>query len=233
MSVPQLPVPHINVKAVLFDLDGTLLDTAPDLVAACNQTLEHFGFKAVEESLVLTKVTSGMREMMKLGVPQSQWESADIEGTMRSYFAQYYLDHICDKTEPFPGMLQLLDDLHASHIKLAVITNKYENMALKLLSKFDFSQNLELILGCDSLTHSKPHPEPILKALEHLHIAPFEALYVGDHLNDIKAANCAKTFSAAALWGYGGNECGAPDTWHAKYLLADPHALRQLVLGTA
>lgn len=226
-----MAIPHINVKAVLFDLDGTLLDTAPDLIAACNHTLEHFGFAAVDEAIVRTKVTSGMREMMKLGVPQDKWQSADIEGVMRDYFAQYYINHICDYTEPFPGMLQLLDDLHQADIKLAVITNKYENMALKLLSKFAFAKNLAIVLGCDSLKNYKPHPEPILKTLEHLKLAPFEAVYVGDHLNDIQAANRAKTSSAAALWGYGGKECGDPETWHAKYLLRDVPELRQLVLG--
>lgn len=226
-----MSLPHLNLKAVLFDLDGTLLDTAPDLISACNHTLEHFGFKAVDESIIRTKVTAGMREMMKLGVPPEQWQSADIEGKMRAFFAQYYLDHICDYTEPFEGMLELLDDMHNKGIMLAVITNKYENMALKLLGKFSFSKNLQVILGCDSVINAKPHPEPILKTLERLKVAPYEALYVGDHLNDIKSANQAKTYSAAALWGYGDKECGDPSTWHAKYLLKDVSQLRELTLG--
>lgn len=222
--------PHLKVKAVLFDLDGTLLDTAPDLVSACNHTLEHFGFKAVADEIVRTKVTSGMREMLKLGVPKEQWQIADIEGAMREYFAQYYIDHICDYTQPFADIEALIEDLHQADIKMAVITNKYQNMARKLLAKFAFSQHLEMILGCDSLTNSKPHPEPILKALEGLQIAPFEAIYVGDHINDIQAANRAKTFSAAALWGYGKNECGDPNYWYAKFRLNTVKDLHNLIL---
>lgn len=226
-----MTMPYLNIKAVIFDLDGTLLDTAADLVASNNATLQHFGFQPITEDLARTKVTSGMREMLKLGVPQDQWESAGVETTMRDYFYHYYLDHICDYTQPFQGMLKLLDDLKQANIKIAVVTNKYEDMTHKLLKKFPFYNDISLILGCDSLSHSKPHPEPILKTLDVFELAPFEAIYVGDHLNDIKAANQAKTHSAIALWGYGTKECGNPQTWHANFMLEDVAQLHKLVLG--
>lgn len=220
----------IHPQAVIFDLDGTLLDTAPDIIAACNATLEHFGYQAISYELALTQVTSGMRALLKLGVPDPALHEADIEGPMRDYFAQYYLDHINVLTKPFDGMIELLCDLERAGIKVAVVTNKYENMAQKLLAQYDFYPKLSLILGCDSLEHSKPHPEPILKALEHLGVAPYDAVYVGDHLNDIKAANCAKIRSAVALWGYGPNECGTAAHWHAHYLLPTVADLRALCL---
>ena len=220
----------IHPQAVIFDLDGTLLDTAPDIIAACNATLEHFGYQAICYELALTQVTSGMRALLKLGVPDPALHEADIEGPMRDYFAQYYLNHINVLTKPFDGMIELLCDLEHAGIKVAVVTNKYENMAQKLLAQYDFYPQLSLILGCDSLEHSKPHPEPILKALEHLQVAPYDAVYVGDHLNDIKAANCAKTRSAVALWGYGTNECGTAAHWHAHYLLPTVADLRALCL---
>ena len=165
----------IHPQAVIFDLDGTLLDTAPDIIAACNATLEHFGYQAICYELALTQVTSGMRALLKLGVPDPALHEADIEGPMRDYFAQYYLDHINVLTKPFDGMIELLCDLEHAGIKVAVVTNKYENMAQKLLAQYDFYPQLSLILGCDSLEHSKPHPEPILKALEHLGVAPYDA----------------------------------------------------------
>lgn len=208
---------NTKYKAILFDLDGTLLDTAPDLIQACNYTLDKFGYQKLDEKIIRTKVTAGMREMLKLGVPEDKWERAHIDTDMRECFANYYTEHICDKTREFDGMAQLIDKLHINGIKSAVITNKYYAMAKKVLSKFEFSQNFELILGCDSLTHSKPHPEPILRALELLKIEPKGALYVGDHQNDIKAANAAMTDSVAVLWGYGQNECPDVDTWGATY----------------
>ncbi len=226
-------LPCLHPQAVIFDLDGTLLDTAPDIIAACNATLEHFGYQPISEALARTKVTAGMREMLKLGVPVAEHASADIEGVMRSYFAQYYVEHICVYTKPFAGITDLLDDLKRQQVKLAIVTNKYEHMAQELLQRFAFYPDLEVILGCDSITHSKPHPEPILKTMEQLSVQPYETVYVGDHLNDIMAANRAKVISAAALWGYGGNECGKPESWHAAYLLPDVAALRQLTLGSA
>ena len=227
------PLHPLKPRAVIFDLDVTLLDTAPDIIAACNATLEHFGYAPISEELARSRVTSGMRLMLKLGVPEADVASgkADIEGTMRDYFAQYYTSHICVHTKPFAGMLELLHELKQHEVHLAVVTNKYEHMTHELLQHFAFYQDLEVILGCDSIQNSKPHPEPILKTLEHLKVAPYEALYVGDHLNDIVAANCAKVYSAAALWGYGARECGDPRSWHAKFLLPSVADLCYLCLG--
>ncbi len=217
--------------AVLFDLDGTLFDTAPDLIAACNHTLEKFGFSAVPENILRTRVTAGMRMMMQLGVPEEQWESAGIGTVMRSEFASYYTEHINIYTVPFPGMEELVIKLTECGIKTGVVTNKYENMAKRLFSKFPFTQNFSLLLGCDSLTHAKPHPEPILKALEILGTEGGRTLYVGDHKNDILAAKAASCKNAAALWGYGGLECGDPLSWQADFNLRDPAALGALILN--
>ena len=220
----------IQPQAVIFDLDGTLLDTAPDIIAACNATLTHFKLPPLSEALARTKVTAGMREMLKLGVPDVKAYQDAIEGEMRDYFATYYTEHINVYTHPFPGIIELLQDLEKAQIKVAIVTNKYEHMAQELLQKYPFYEQLALILGCDSVTHSKPHPEPILKTLEHLQIQASQAIYVGDHLNDMLASNAAHTISAAALWGYGGNECGHPSSWHAQYLLPNVAALRALCL---
>lgn len=223
-------IPCIRPKAVIFDLDGTLLDTAPDIIAACNATLEHFGYQSIDNQLAHSKMTAGMRELLKLGIPVSEHESADISGAMRSYFAQYYLDHINVYTKPYEGIIELIEDLKSSGIKVAVVTNKYYDMAQKLLSQYPFYHDISVLLGCDSIENSKPHPEPILKTLATLDIGPYDAVYVGDHLNDIMAANRAKTHSAIALWGYGAQECGDPKTWFAHFLLNDVQDLRALCL---
>ena len=157
-------------KAVIFDLDGTLLDTAKDIMAACNYTLKKYGYAPLDEALLRTKVTAGMREMLKLGVKKELWETSGIETFMRDCFANYYKEHIADTTIPFNGIENLIKTLHSHGIKTAVVTNKYKDMADKVLSKFEFCKNFELVLGCDSLTHSKPHPEPILTAMQKLQV---------------------------------------------------------------
>ena len=223
-------IPCLHPRAVIFDLDGTLLDTAPDIIGACNATLEHFGYKSLDEELARTRVTAGMREMLKLGIPEDEHASADISGAMRSYFAQYYMDHINDRTTAFEGMTALLNDMKQANIKIAVVTNKYIEMAEKLLKNYSFYSDLSVVLGCDSVANSKPHPEPVLKALNMMNIGPYDAVYIGDHLNDIIAANRARTRSAAALWGYGARECGHPENWFAHFMLRDTADLRALCL---
>lgn len=215
--------------SVLFDLDGTLLDTAKDIMAACNYTLNKFNFQSVDESILRTKITAGMRELLKLGVPQNQWESAGIQTVMRDCFASYYKEHICDKTIEFEGISSLIEELHQNNIKTAVITNKYLDMAQKVLNKFSFSKNFEIILGCDSLKNTKPHPEPLERTMKILNVLPNSTLYVGDHLNDIKAANAAKTDSVIALWGYGKDECPNIDSWGATFKAKNVSELKQII----
>lgn len=219
----------MKYKAVLFDLDGTLLDTALDIMNACNHTLVKYGYKALDEKLLRTKVTVGMREMLKLRVPKEKHESSGIETYMRDEFASFYKEHICDCTKAFSGIPELIKEISQHHIKTAVITNKYYDMATKVLEKFPFAKDFSLVLGCDSLTHSKPHPEPILKALELLKVESVAALYVGDHINDIKAANAAHCDSAAVLWGYGTNECVDVKLWNATYCVKDVNELKKLI----
>ena len=222
----------MKYKAVLFDLDGTLLDTAKDIMASCNYTLEKYGYKALPESVLRTKVTAGMREMLKLGVPKDKWEQSGIETFMRDCFATYYKEHICDKTTAFDGIANLVNALHEHKIKTAVVTNKYYDMANMVLSKFEFTKNFELVLGCDSIVNAKPHPEPLLKCMQILEVEAKDTLYVGDHLNDIKSAIAAKCDSAIALWGYGMNECPDINTWGGTYQVESANELYKLIFAT-
>ena len=221
----------MKYKAVLFDLDGTLLDTAKDIMGACNHTLEKYGYKALSEDLLRTKVTAGMREMLKLGVPQDKWDEAGIETFMRDEFSNYYSEHIADKTVPFECIEELVTALKNNGIKTGVITNKYLKHAMRVLDNFGFCKLFDLVLGCDSLTHSKPHPEPILKALEMLKVNAQETIYIGDHLNDITAANAAHVDSAIAMWGYGMNECKDVNLWGATYKTFNVKELSKLILS--
>lgn len=220
---------QLNCKALLWDLDGTLMDTAPDLISACNHTLTSFGLKALNPGLIRTRVTSGMRAMLSLGVPESERSGYDIEGQMRKTFAEYYTAHINIFTKPFEGIVELCDAAKASGLPMAVITSKYEAMALKLFENYPFTADFKVLLGCDSLPWSKPDPRPLWEALKRLEVSPEDALYVGDHLNDIRAARNAGVRSAAALWGYGQSECGPAENWGADLLVESPGALCRLL----
>lgn len=215
--------------AVFFDLDGTLMDTAPDIIAACNYTLKKYNLKEQEYEKLLKVVTAGMREMLYHSIPKDIVHNYDVEHEMRECFASYYVDNINTYTKPFKGIESLCKKLHDNDIKVAIITNKYIDMANKLMSKFDFAKNIELILGCDSCTHYKPHPEPILKAMEHFKVNSDRTIYVGDHLNDIKAANAANCTSCTALWGYGINECIDVNLWNADLMAKDVDELQSFI----
>ncbi len=219
----------MKVKVILFDLDGTLLDTAKDLCKACNATLQHFGLEPISESLIKTQVTSGMRAMLSLGIPEKSFDKYDIDGKMRSYFAKYYQEHIVDFTQPFEGILELCSKAALHDIKMAVITSKYETMAKKVIAAFPFKDDFKIILGCDSLPYSKPDPRPILFTLGKLGVSAGDAVFVGDHPIDIKAAKAALVTSAAALWGYGKKEYEDVSTWNADYLVNTPFELIKLL----
>lgn len=224
-------VPGRPFAAVLFDLDGTLLHTAPDLINACEATLQHFGFPPAPRETIARCVTSGMRVMLRASIAPDKQDPALIDGPMRDYFAQFYTDHICVDTRPFPGMNELLPRLSAAGIKCAVVTNKYHAMAVKLLQQFPLYPALELVLGCDSCTHAKPHPEPLLTACRTMGIQPGDTLYVGDHLNDMEAARRAGCPSCCVLWGYGALECGDPAAWQSTFAAGDCAALERIILS--
>lgn len=225
-----LPEPAFH--AVLFDLDGTLLDTAPDLINACNATLEGFGYKQVSAAQLLPQVTSGMRAMLSAAIPPRLQDPLLIAGKMRDYFAEYYTGHICVDTKPFAGMDELILKLHEHGVKTAVVTNKYYNMAVKLLGKFPLRQGIDLILGGDSCEYAKPHPQPLFQACELLNVKPEDTLYVGDHLNDVMAAKRAGIENCCVTWGYGALECGDPHAWNSDHYVDQAGELCSLIFSS-
>lgn len=192
----------MRFKAVLFDLDGTLFDTAPDIIASCNRTLNAFGFKSLDEEVLRPKVGLGMRAMLRLALPSDRWREAEAGGPMYNFFSRSYTENCADLTKPFTAIEPLIKKLHSLDIHLGVISNKYQKMISELFESFAFTREFEVVLGGDSCTHVKPHPEPILTALDKLNIAPADALYVGDALTDIQAAKSAGCASCAVKWGY-------------------------------
>lgn len=192
----------MRFKAVLFDLDGTLFDTAPDIMSACNRTLEAFGYLKLSSSRLRPKVGLGMRAMMREALMPEHWDKCEIGTPMYEYFSKSYINHVCEETKPYKGIEEIIETLHEGSLHLGVVSNKYRSMIASLFSHFPFTAFFECVLGADSCAHAKPHPEPILRALQMLNVAPDDAVYCGDSASDIIAANRAGCVSCAVKWGY-------------------------------
>jgi 2-phosphoglycolate phosphatase len=205
-------------RAVLFDFDGTLADTAPDLAAAVNRMRAEQG----EEPLPLERLrpfaSAGARGLVHaaFGVKPEDPEYK----AMRQAFLDFYAERVCRETKLFPGIAELLEELRRRHIRWGIVTNKAtrftEAICLSLKLKPD-------CLACgDTTAHLKPHPASLLHAAEQLKLAPESCCYLGDDLRDMKAARGAGMRPIAVEWGYHHPESGAPGSWEADAVIAHP-----------
>jgi 2-phosphoglycolate phosphatase len=190
----------MTVKAVLFDLDGTLLDTAEDLGLALNHLLRENNYPLVPKELVRPAAGSGCRGLLKLGM------SISPEHPRYTSFAEKLLDlygnYIIDNTVLFPGMEETLKFIEQKEIPWGIVTNKPVRFTEKLVSHLRLNLRTQCVVSGDSLRNRKPHPEPILHACEFFGLAPKDCLYVGDSAIDVQACKSAGVPVLAALYGY-------------------------------
>ena len=216
-------------KAVLFDLDGTLADTAPDLCYAVNSMRKALGLEAVPLEKTRPVTSSGARGLLGAGFGITP-DHPDYDA-MRTEFLDIYERNVCRETRVFPGMSKLLTELEKRSILWGVVTNKAERFTHPLLKGLGLERRAACIVGGDTTPHSKPHPAPILKAAEICNINPSECLYVGDDLRDIEAGRAAGMKTVAAAYGYCG--CDEPvNAWGADYIIHHPSELRSIVFGS-
>jgi len=211
------------VTAVLFDLDGTLLDTAPDMVAAMNrlraeQNLEPLGFAAVRPY-----VSHGAVAMVRLGFPHAP--QAEFE-TLRERFLAIYRGCLADETRLFAGMPELLATLEHNGIPWGIVTNKPTWLTEPLLEALGLHTRAGSVVCGDTFEERKPHPRPLLHAAAQVGVAPEKCLYVGDAERDIKAARAANMRSLIARFGYIGpaDDIGS---WLADGCIDFPHEILQ------
>ena len=203
-------------KAILFDLDGTLADTAVDLGAALN----HLRVKENLAPLALPEfrpyASSGARGLLKVGfglLPEdSRYES------MRNAFLDFYEANICVETRLFPGMPELLDAIERRGLRWGVVTNKSRRFTPRVLAALEVDTRAACIVCGDSTPHLKPHPASLQLAARELALDPAECVYVGDDLRDMQAARAAGMQSVAAGWGYG----EALESWKADRMATQP-----------
>ena len=200
------------IRAVLFDLDGTLADTAPDMARTVNVLRSRRGLEPVPLAQVRPHVSQGARGMVcsAFGITA---EHPDFQG-LREEFLEAYGDNLCVDTRLFPGMDGVLDDIERRGMAWGVVTNKFERFALPVLAGLGLSERAAVIVGGDTCPRAKPFPDPLLHAAKRIDVPPGEALYVGDDERDVQAARAAGMPVLVAGYGYLG--VGPPaESWGA------------------
>jgi phosphoglycolate phosphatase len=193
----------MTIKAVVFDLDGTLVDTAPDLMAATNHVLSLLRRRPITMPEVRTFVGRGARIMIERGVAATGDAIDDASLTYyHAEFLRHYEGHTADRSEIFPGVVALLKRLADSGIKAGVCTNKPEGLSRQLLDALDLSRFIGAIIGPDTIGIGKPDAAPYLEAVKRLGVEPRHSLMVGDSEVDILTARAAGVPVIAVTFGY-------------------------------
>lgn len=213
-----LALKHTKIDGVLFDLDGTLLDTAADLTAALNHVLELKQLKALSTAEARSSISTGVSGLLALG---GITPTDPIFPSLREKFLNYYRQHICIHTHLFHEVETLINYLQEKKRLWGIVTNKSANLTEELINKFPLLKNANCIIAGDTLKYSKPHPLPLLHACNCIGCPPENCIYVGDAKSDIKAANAAGMFSLIALYGFIGNNEDI-DNWNASAKISSP-----------
>lgn len=188
-----------SVRAVLFDLDGTLLDSAPDLIHAANRLRARHGLGTVSVEAFRPQVSKGGRAMLAAAFAHLD---ADQREALLPQFLDDYRQHCAVDSRLFGGFWEVLDALQAADFRLGIITNKVAWLTTPLLAEIGLSSRFGVVLSGDSLPERKPHPAPVLAACAALGVTPAEAVMVGDDRRDIEAGRAAGCQTLAAGWGY-------------------------------
>ncbi len=209
----------MNINTVLFDLDGTLLDTAPDLAFALNQVLIEQQREPLPFEQIRPWVSHGGKTMIRNGFNFVKHEPAiDL---IHKQFLAIYSSHIADKSVFFPDMETVLANLEAKKLQWGIVTNKPAWLTDPLLQKLNLTNRSGCNVSGDTLPQSKPHPAPLLHACELLNTTPENCIYVGDAERDIEAGQRAGMQTLVAAYGYLADS-DKPEQWGADGILQQP-----------
>lgn len=217
-------------RTVLFDLDGTLVDTAPDLGHALNEMRVRRGLAALALDAIRPQASHGSQGLLRLGfgVTQEQPEFA----TLRLEFLDIYERHLVRESRLFPGVADMLVGLERQGLAWGVVTNKPARYTEPLLAQLGLAPRATCIVSGDTCAHNKPHPDPVLHACRVARTDPGDCLYVGDAERDIQAARAAGMPALVALYGYLAND-DTPEDWGAQGYLDTPTDLLDYLAANA
>lgn len=184
----------------IFDLDGTLVDSAPDIARALNATLVEAGHRPLAMPEVLTKVGEGARVLLELSLPASA-EAGEVSRLLERFIG-HYASHICDDTRPYDGIVSLLERLRAAGLKTAVLTNKIGPLARQLVEGVALSAHFDRVVGDGDGYPRKPDPTAARALITELGATPARAVMIGDGVPDLRVARAVPCASIAAAWGY-------------------------------
>ena len=196
-------VTALEAQCVIFDLDGTLVDTAPDLLATLNVLLGDLGRRKVSLSEIKGAIGHGAKALLRNGakltgdpLPEDQ-----IEAMFEQYLA-YYSSHIADHSAPFPGAFEVLDACREAGVKLAICTNKLETLTHPVLEALKLKSYFDVIIGYETLPKPKPHAMPVLEIMKRTGASPEKTLFVGDSKTDLETARAAGVSIVLVDYGY-------------------------------
>lgn len=215
-----------NYQGVFFDLDGTLADTAPDLVAAINAVRIERGLAALPYEELRPLASAGARGLIggafNYGPDHPEFED------LKNEFLGFYEEALCVKTRLFDGMSEVLQALETRQLVWGIVTNKAARLTDPLVQALGLNERSAATVSGDTTPHAKPHPAPILHAAQRAKVSPTRCIYVGDDLRDIQAGQAAGMITVAAAYGYCG--CQEPiDTWGADHTIHSPLELLELL----
>ncbi len=213
-------------QTVIFDMDGTLLDTLQDLADGVNHMLTQFHYPPRTVKEVGNFVGNGVQQLIRLAVPKDAGDEKLAQ--CQSVFKEYYAAHMKDKTRPYDGILELLAALRAEQIKTAVLSNKFDT-AVKNLNEEYFAGLIGLAVGESSSVRKKPSPDGIFAILKELNASPEETLYVGDSEVDVQTAKNAGLFCVGVTWGF--REKNVLEREGADVIIDRPEELLAIVRG--
>lgn len=203
-----------NLQAVLFDLDGTLLDTAPDFLTATNRLLSAKQRSVLHHDSLRQLVSNGSAGIIEYAFDLPR-DHSEFEA-LRQELLDFYWETLAEETDLFPGMSAVLEAINLKNLPWGIVTNKPERYTLEILRRKPINPAPQTIICPDHVRHTKPDPEPILLACAELGVAPENCVYVGDHLRDIEAGLRAGCTTIAALYGYL-SETDKPEDWGAHH----------------
>ncbi|AEC20035.1 phosphoglycolate phosphatase 2 [Pusillimonas sp. T7-7] len=209
-------------KLVLFDFDGTLADTAPDLAAAANKQRTRRGLPPLDYEALRPYASQGARGLLKAGLDMSP-EHPEYE-TCRQQFLEDYEQGMTALTKLFPGVSELLTTLKQNDYAWGIVTNKMEYLAIPLVVHLGLYTDCAVTVGGDTTEHAKPHPAPLLHAAKQAGFDPAQCIYVGDDQRDIIAGKAAGMATLVAAYGYCGQET-ALHAWEADGIAQSPQEL--------